>query len=256
MCLIAFAWRVHPQYPLVLIANRDEFHARPTAAAAVHADDAQVFGGRDLEKGGSWLLVSARGRMAAVTNVRLPLPVDPAAASRGQLVSEFVRSHESAAGYGTQLAERAAQFAHFNLLAWDGSELVYAGTHPEYAAAPVAPGVHVLSNAGLNSPWPKALRVRQRLLDWLDQADHTTPDIAPLFAALADREQAGDDELPDTGVGIERERFLSAPFIVGRDYGTRCSSIVLANHERIEFAERRFAPLGEYLGEVRQTLQR
>jgi len=256
MCLIALAWHVHPRYPLLLIANRDEYHARPTAPAAVHPDAAQVFGGRDLEKGGSWLLASARGRMAAVTNVRLPQPVDPAAASRGQLVSEFVLARDSAAGYGEQLAARAAHYAHFNLLAWDGAELVYAGTHPEYETQRLQPGVHVLSNAGLNSPWPKALRLRQRLRDWLDHEHGSTAMIEPLFAALADREQARDAELPDTGVGIERERFLSAPFIVGADYGTRCSTIVLANDEEIDFTERRFGPLGKYLGEVRQTLSR
>lgn len=255
MCLIALAWHVHPRYPLVLIANRDEFHARPTAPAAVHPDDPQVFGGRDLEKGGSWLMVSSQGRMAAVTNVRLPQPADPDAASRGQLVTGYVRAQIPAAIYGEELAARAAQFAHFNLLAWDGVDLVYAGTHPGYETACVAPGVHVLSNAGLDSPWPKALRVQQRLQDWLTQADHREPAIEPLFAALADRQQARDAELPDTGVGIERERFLSAPFIVGADYGTRCSTIMLANDDGIAFTERRFGPLGAYLGEVRQTLR-
>ncbi|MDP1696537.1 MAG: NRDE family protein [Xanthomonadaceae bacterium] len=255
MCLIALAWHVHPRYPLVLVANRDEFHARPTTPAAVHPTQPQLFGGRDLEKGGSWLMVSSRGRMAAVTNVRLPQPVDPDAASRGHLVTEFAQSDVSAVAYGNALADRAAQYAHFNLLAWDGADLVYAGTHPEYESARVEPGVHVLSNAGLNSPWPKALRLRQRLRDWLEQSDQASPSIEPLFAALADREQASDTELPNTGVGIERERFLSAPFIVGADYGTRCSTIVLANDEGITFIEHRFAPLGVYLGEVQQTLR-
>lgn len=251
MCLIALAWHVHPRYPLVLIANRDEFHARPTAPAAAHPTQPHLFGGRDLEKGGSWLMVSGQRRMAAVTNVRLPQPVDPDAASRGQLVMELAQSQQSALAYGEALAARAGQFAHFNLLAWDGVDLIYAGTHPEYDTARIEPGVHVLSNAGLNSPWPKALRLQQRLRDWLEQADAP---IEPLFAALADREQARDAELPDTGVGIERERFLSAPFIVGADYGTRCSTIVLANDEGIDFNERRFGPLGAYLGDIHRKL--
>src|SRR3546814_10371476 len=109
MCLIALAWHVHPRYPLVLIANRDEFHARPTAPAAVHPDDPQLFGGRDLEKGGSWLMVSSHGRMAAVTNVRLPLPADPDAASRGQLVMEFAQSRISAAAYGERSEEHTSE---------------------------------------------------------------------------------------------------------------------------------------------------
>ncbi|PKM16643.1 MAG: hypothetical protein CVV12_02195 [Gammaproteobacteria bacterium HGW-Gammaproteobacteria-2] len=255
MCLIALAWHVHPRYPLVLIANRDEYHARPTAPAAVHPTQPQLFGGRDLEKGGSWLMVSGQRRMAAVTNVRLPQPVDPDAQSRGQLVMEFAQSDISAVAYGNALADRAAQFAHFNLLAWDGADLVYAGTHPEYESARIEPGVHVLSNAGLNSPWPKALRLRQRLRDWLAEVGHSAP-LEPLFAALADREQAGDAELPDTGVGIERERFLSAPFIVGADYGTRCSTIVLADDGCIAFTERRFGPLGQALGDVSTRLER
>src|SRR3546814_15093405 len=100
MCLIALAWHVHPRYPLVLIANRDEFHARPTAPAAVHPDAPQLFGGRDLEKGGSWLMVSSHGRMAAVTTVRLPLPADPCAASLGPLVLEFDKSRLSASAHG------------------------------------------------------------------------------------------------------------------------------------------------------------
>ncbi len=259
MCLIALAWHVHPRYPLVLIANRDEFHARPTAPATAHPVHTQLFGGRDLEKGGSWLMVSGQRRLAAVTNVRLPQPVDPDAASRGQLVMEFAQSQVSAAAYGEALAARAARFSHFNLLAWDGVDLVYAGTHPEYDTARIEPGVHVLSNAGLNSPWPKALRLQQRLRDWLEQADAkqsdaSEPAIEPLFAALADREQARDAELPDTGVGIARERFLSAPFIVGADYGTRCSTIVLANDEGIDFSERRFGPLGAYLGDTHRKL--
>src|SRR3546814_20591094 len=120
-------------------------------------------------------MVSSHGRMAAVTNVRLPLPADPDAASRGQLVMEFAQSRISAAAYGEELATRAARYSHFNLLAWDGVDLVYAGTHPGYETARIAPGVHVLSNAGLNSPWPKALRLQQRLHDWLAQADRGSP---------------------------------------------------------------------------------
>src|SRR3546814_12425744 len=120
----------------------------------------------------------------------------------------------------------------------------------------MGPGVHVLSNAGLNSPWPKALRRQQRCQDWLAQADRGEPAIEPLFVALADREQARDAELPDTGVGIMRERFLSAPFIVGADYGTRCSTIVLADDQGIAFSERRFGPLGQALGVVSRSAGR
>jgi len=256
MCLIAIAWRVHPRYPLVMIANRDEFHARPSAAAAAHPQYPELFGGRDLDKGGSWLLASAHGRLAAVTNVRLPIPPDPGAASRGELVLDFVRSALSAPAFARDLMLRAERYAHFNLVTWDGENLHYVGTHPQAEAAAIAPGLHVLSNASLNSPWPKALRLRQRLIDWLAQSASEPSALEPLFAALADSRPAADAELPDTGVGLARERFLSAPFIVGADYGTRCSTVVLANAQALRIVERRFGPMGQPQGETSADLLR
>ena len=256
MCLIAIAWRVHPRYPLVMVANRDEFHARPTAPAAVHPHYPDVFGGRDLEKGGSWLLASARGRLAAVTNVRLPVPPDPGAASRGELVLDFARSSLSAPAFAQALLPRAGRYAHFNLIAWDGADLHYLGTHPQAEQAVVAPGIHVLSNASLDTPWPKARRLRQRLQQWLGDEGAEPSTLEPLFAALADPAQASDAELPDTGVGLARERFLSAPFIVGEDYGTRCSTVVLADAAAIHVVERRFGPMGLPQGEVSERLLR
>lgn len=256
MCLIAIAWRVHPRYPLVMIANRDEFHARPTSAAAVHPQYPELFGGRDLEKGGSWLLASSRGRLAAVTNVRLPIPPDPDAASRGELVVDFARSSQTAPAFAHDLMAHAERYARFNLVMWDGEDMHYVGTHPQAEMAAIAPGVHVLSNASLDSPWPKALRLRQRMLEWLEQQSSEPLVSEPLFAALADTRQADDTELPDTGVGLSRERFLSAPFIVGADYGTRCSTVVLAEHQTISVVERRFGPMGEPLGEVSALLRR
>lgn len=256
MCLIAIAWRVHPRYPLVMIANRDEFHARPSAAADVHPQYPELFGGRDLEKGGSWLLASARGRLAAVTNVRLPIPPAPDAASRGELVLDFARSTQPAPVFAQALMARAERYARFNLVMWDGEDLHYVGTHPQAEAAAIAPGVHVLSNASLDSPWPKALRLRQCMLEWLQRQSSAPPVLEPLFAALADTRQADDAELPDTGVGLPRERFLSAPFIVGTDYGTRCSTVVLADQQTISVVERRFGPMATPLGEVSVQLRR
>lgn len=255
MCLIAVAWRVHPRLPLLLIANRDEFHARPTAPAAAHPEHPEVFGGRDLDKGGSWLQVSARGRLAAVTNVRRPGPVPANAASRGALVTDFVLAGESAPSFVERVRARAEDYAPFNLLAFDGLALAHVGTHQDARARSLAPGVHLLSNADLDTPWPKVERLRVRMHDWLaDRAQHARSaaevDVEPLLAALCDRRRADDSDLPDTGVGIERERFLSSPFIVGAEYGTRCSSVVLFDGTGFRFFERRFAADGAVSGQT------
>ncbi|HTA64382.1 MAG TPA: NRDE family protein [Xanthomonadaceae bacterium] len=243
MCLIAFAWRAHPRWPLVLIANRDELHARPSAPAGFLADASDVFGGIDLRAGGSWLLASGRRRLAAITNVRVGLSPEAAPRSRGELVKEFAISDTSAQAFVTDMAPHAQDYGRFNLLLWDGQSLQCVGNHPQFHAEQVAPGLHALSNAALDTDWPKARRAKQALSLWLSQwtdAADVRVDVEPLFAALADTTPAADDELPDTGVGLDIERRLSPPFVVGDTYGTRCSTIVLAGCEGIEMTERRF----------------
>ena len=148
MCLIAFAWRAHPRWPLVMIANRDEFHARPTAAADFLDDAPDVFGGIDLRAGGSWLLVSKRRRLAAVTNVRVGLAPEAAPRSRGELVKAFATADVSAAEFSAGIAPHAHAFDRFNLLLWDGESLHSVGNHPQFHSTRVAPGLHALSNAG------------------------------------------------------------------------------------------------------------
>lgn len=260
MCLIALAWRVHPRFPLALIANRDEFHARPTAAAGFDPDAPDVYGGRDLQAGGSWLQVSGRGRLAAVTNVRAGLAGEAAPRSRGALVRDFVRGNGAAASSLQSLSATAPEYGRFNLLAWDGSTLAFAGNHPRFTTRPVAPGLHAMSNGAFDAPWPKSGLAMRALSAWL-QARPADPDmpteidaLAPLFDALADATPAPDAALPDTGVGLELERRLSPAFVRGREYGTRCSSIVLVGDGAIVFAERRFGPEGAPLGESLVTL--
>jgi uncharacterized protein with NRDE domain len=256
MCLIAFAWRCHPRYSLALIANRDEFHGRPSAPAGFHADAPDVYGGRDLEKGGGWLQVSTHGRLAAVTNVRVGRTPEAASRSRGELVHRCVR--ETGAALPAWLPEAAGEFGRFNLLVWNGDELKFAGNHPGFHTQMVEPGLHRLSNAVLDDDWPKARRAENALRDWLggDDAMAASPALTSLFAVLAEREQADDADLPDTGVGIELERMLSSPFIVGERYGTRSSTIVLVDADGIVFCERSFGPNGRFLGEIRQHLPR
>jgi uncharacterized protein with NRDE domain len=248
MCLIAFAWQAHPRWRLVLAANRDEYHARPSAPLA-RWEDAPVIAGRDLEAGGTWLGVGPGGRCGVVTNVRDPR-ASQAGLSRGWLVTDWLRGQADAAAHARALREVAADYRPFNLLTFDAQAAFYLGNRPQPGVQAVLPGVHGLSNADFNTPWPKTRQLMACLQAWLD-GDGSAEDFAPLFAALADERPADDEELPDTGVGRERERWLSAAFIRGADYGTRASTVVAIDHQgggRI--VERRFGPGGRPDGET------
>ena len=256
MCLIALAWNVHPRYPLAMIANRDELHARPTAPAAYDPDHHDVFGGRDLVQGGGWLMVSTRGRMAAVTNVRVGLSPEAAPLSRGALVRNFVSGELSANEYLASLANDAPNYGRFNLLAWDGEVLAFASNHPAFATRIIEPGIHAMSNGALDATWPKATHATQALSSWLTSQSSEEPDTGALFDALADTTQAPDTALPDTGIGIEWERALSPPFLRGETYGTRCSTVVLVSADEIEFLERRYGRSAQRAGESAAYLSR
>lgn len=220
MCLILVGWQVHPAYPLVVAANRDEFHARPTAPAAFW-DDAQVFGGRDLEAGGTWLGASRDGRFAAVTNVR-----EPGAAkgkrSRGELTARFLLDQQAALAYVEALTPD--DYSGFNLLLGDRETLAYVSNRdPGHQI--LNPGVYGLSNHRLDTPWPKLLKARENFSRALDRL----PDETAFFELLADRSIEADDRLPDTGVPLAWERLLSAVFVQSPDYGTRASTLLLRN---------------------------
>lgn len=248
MCLIAIAWCAHPRYPLALVANRDEFHGRPAAAAGFDPGAGHVYGGRDLVQGGGWLQVSTRGRLAAVTNVRAGLVPETAPRSRGWLVRDFVRGDGDARAFAGSLEAEAAEYGRYNLLLWDGDALAFASNHPQARHAPVAPGLHAMSNGAFDAPWPKSGHATRALEAWLGAISAGDTDIdgieplAPLFTALSDTTPAPDDRLPNTGVGRDLERALSPPFVRGERYGTRCSSVVLVSATDIVFAERRYAP--------------
>lgn len=256
MCLIALAWNVHPRYRLAMIANRDELHARPTAPAGRDPSHPDVFGGRDLVQGGGWLMVSARGRMAAVTNFRVGLNPEAAPLSRGALVRDFVAGTASAHDYLEALAASAPDHGRFNLLAWDGDKLCFATNHPQYTTRVIEPGIHAMSNGALDATWPKGTHATQALSSWLASHTSEAPDTSALFDALADTTQAPDAALPDTGVSIELERALSPPFLRGEIYGTRCSTIVLVAADEITFIERRYGPDAMPTGETAALLSR
>jgi uncharacterized protein with NRDE domain len=259
MCLIAFAWRTDRRYPLAVIANRDEFHARPAAAAGFDPEGDEIYGGRDLLQGGSWLQVSTRGRLATVTNVRAGLSSEAPHRSRGWLVRDFVRGDLGAIEFASALERTAAEYGRFNLLLWDGPALAFASNYPKPTRSAVSPGLHAMSNGAFDAPWPKTGRATQALGAWLTSVGRDTDDtdraaLAPLFEALADTTAAPDELLPDTGVGLALERTLSPPFVSGEAYGTRCSSVVLLGLDHMVFAERRFGPNAALVGESLVTL--
>lgn len=241
MCLILLAWKAHPAYPLVIAANRDEFHARPAAAAAFWEDRPEILAGRDLECMGTWLGVTRTGKFAAVSNFREGVPRDPAARSRGLLASAFLANGASARDFAEQVAQDGAEYSGFNFLASDRDELWWVSNR-DAGARRLAPGIYGVSNHLLDTPWAKVVRGKRRLEAALGPA----PAIEGLLELLADTTVATDDELPDTGVGLERERLLSPLRVVSEVYGTRCSSaLIFGPGRRVQFAERSYGAQGE-----------
>jgi len=247
MCLILFAYRPSSDVPLLVLANRDEVHARPASPAEFWRDAPTVFGGRDTEKGGTWLGATRDGRLACVTNVRAP-GARREGRSRGALVAEFLMaSGARAEDYLRRLD--AGAFPGFNALFFDGDTLLSADD--EGRVAEVAPGIHGLSNARLDTPWPK-VEAGKRALTALLEADAP---LAAGFEILASRRLAEPAELPSTGVPEPIERALSSAFIhaLAPTYGTRCSTVVRIGARQIEAMERTFDATGQMSGEVREA---
>ena len=224
MCLILFAYDAHPDYRLVLAANRDEFYERPTAPAAPWEDDPRVVAGRDLRGGGTWMGATRQGRWSALTNVRDPREFDRPGPSRGHLVADFLRGEAAPEAYLDALRPRAAEYNGFNLLVGDPDSAWWLSNRGGPGKR-LSPGLHGLSNHLLDTPWPKVERGKRALGRLLEDAGTLEPDL--LLELLLDRTFAADHELPDTGIGLERERMLSSLFIVSPDYGTRSSSALL-----------------------------
>jgi uncharacterized protein with NRDE domain len=225
MCLIVFAWQVVPGMPLIAAGNRDEFFDRPSAPAQWWRDFPQVYAGRDLQAGGSWMGVTHDGRFAAITNIRAPQERRTDVQSRGALVSDFLTGSQSPTGYVAALNAQPDHFNGFNLLVGDRNELIWFSNRARddlRNGRPIAPGIYGLSNAELDAPWPKVVRAKADFSSLLCQG---ASDEA-FFEMLTDTRQASDCRLPKTGVPIELERVLSAVCIATPDYGTRASSIV------------------------------
>lgn len=237
MCLILFAYKVHPAYPLILAANRDEFYERPSAPADFWSGHPQVLAGIDLKEKGTWLGVTKGGKFAAITNYRDPASWKEDAPSRGGLVSRYLTGSSSAEKYLKRISARASAYNGFNLLLGDARDIFVYSNRGEMQK--IAPGIYGLSNRLLDTPWPKVRRGKKLLKAALDKKGAELEEA--LFALLADRRVPPDSQLPETGVELEWERMLSPMFIASPVYGTRSSTILLiGNNKRIKFIEKVF----------------
>lgn len=252
MCLLLFAHQVHPEYPLVLAANRDEFHRRPAAPAAWWPEG-DILAGRDLEAGGTWFGVSRQGRFAAVTNYREPGQQLADARSRGELVVETLRTGQTGMAWLQSLEAAGQSYNGFNLVFGDRAG-VFSYSNRSQQPSQLAPGLYGLSNHLLETPWPKVLRGKAKLDDYLRSTQLGA--LEPLLELLADRTPASDQELPATGLGESWERLLSPMFIVSPDYGTRASTVVLIHRSgRLEFMERCYNSQGRPISEQHVQLE-
>jgi len=252
MCLVALAIDHNRRFPLVVAANRDEFFKRPAARLAWWTPESggpAILSGRDLDAGGTWMGLTAEGRLALVTNVRDPQRNEAGAPSRGRIVPDWLSGRERTDRFWMRTA--LSGYNGFNLLAFDfrQGECFWATNDGAFPMR-LDRGIHGLSNAQLDTPWPKVEALKSRLGQALETADSTDALATQLFDALADRSEAPDDRLPETGVPLEWERRLSAAFIRTPDaaYGTRCSTLIITEkvnrHLVTHVLERSFSATG------------
>lgn len=239
MCLLLIAHQHHPDYRLVVAANRDEYYQRPSEQAAFWGEHPSLLAGRDRKAGGTWLGVSRDGRFAAITNVREPAASNSSLRSRGELPLRFLLSKQSAETFLQQLRDHQQQYAGFNLVVADPHQLLFFSNRGDDQIIALPAGIHGISNGRLNEDWPKVNRGKALLQQALDQ-DPSGPELMQI---LSDRQQPADEQLPNTGVGLEMERVLAPCFIQSPTYGTRCSTVVMQNHQgEVQFAERSHRP--------------
>lgn len=240
MCLILFAYKYHPKYHLILLANRDEFYQRPSLPLDYWHDAPAILAGRDLKGNGTWLGLTRTGRIAALTNYRDPLNLRSDAPSRGLLAINYLNGNQSPQDYLKALSGKRNLYNGFNLLIGDQKQLYYySNYHPTITK--ITPGIHGLSNHLLNTAWPKVTTGKKHLKHLLDISYEVT--IEDYFKLLKDRAIPCDQQLPNTGIGLTWERILAPVFIDSPDYGTRCSSIILMEPSgTIQFYERTYSP--------------
>ncbi|MDD5169027.1 MAG: NRDE family protein [Syntrophales bacterium] len=237
MCLMLMAYRTHPDYPLIVAANRDEFYERPTQAADFWKNRPDILGGRDLRDGGTWLGITRKGRFAGLTNFRDPASLKTDAPSRGKLVSRFLTGSDNPSHYLDYLKQYGGRYNGFSLIFGEIDALYHYCNRSNGGL--LTPGIHGLSNACLDVPWPKVLRGKEGVEQILKEERRIGPDA--FFDLLFNRTRPEDDSLPQTGVGIEWERILSPLFIESPVYGTRSSTVIMVDRSgQVAFEERTF----------------
>jgi uncharacterized protein with NRDE domain len=251
MCIAVIAWHSHPDYPLIVASNRDEFYVRSTRPAAWWGQSVSLLAGRDEEAGGSWLGINRNGRFALLTNVRAPAERNPHAPTRGGLVVTALQAGEDVGRWLMATSQRAQPYNGFNLLVGDAlalrngravnaPSLHYYSNRIDTGPRRLAPGIYGLSNAFLDSPWPKVVRTVAAFATGIAQK----VDTESLFRLLADRQPARDSALPQTGVPLDWERALSAVQIRANGYGTRASTVITVRRDGVvSFIERSFDPV-------------
>lgn len=243
MCLILFAYKANPGYDLILAANRDEFYHRPASPMHFWEENPDILAGKDIKSGGTWMGINRDKRFAALTNYRDPAVYRNDAASRGEIITDYLGSQKGPNHFAEELKQQAARFNGFNLI-WGDIRRIYSFSNRDGRIMPVSPGLHGISNAFLNIPWPKVTLGKELLRDVLKKTINNKKSItsADLFSILENREMPPDRSLPDTGVGLETERMLSPIFIESANYGTRSSTIIIAKESgRADIWERTFS---------------
>lgn len=235
MCLIFLSIQDHPRYKLIIAANRDEFYQRKTAAAAYWNDHPEILGGRDLEAQGTWMAMTKNGRIAMVTNYRDLRNLKTVAPSRGVLVTDYLLETSTPENYLNEVAIKGHEYNGFNLIVGSPEELWYNSNYKQ-GVEKLSPGLHGLSNHLLDTLWPKVERGLEKMRKLVTSNKISS---SQLFDVLFDDAIAPDNRLPDTGIGLERERALSSMFIKSPGYGTRCSTVILVDkNNSVQFSER------------------
>lgn len=242
MCLICFQLQDHPNYKLVITANRDEFYSRPTAQAQFWQDNPNILAGRDLLQMGTWLGVTRQGKFAALTNYRSPNQEDSGKISRGEIVSNYLKSDMSAEEYLETLHRNRDNYVGFNVMLGNCDQLFYYN-NIQAKSSLIKPGTHALSNHFLNTPWPKVTKGKRLLKTYMDANNNLDTDM--LFNIMNNAEEATGETLPNTGLNTDLERKLSPLFIRTPDYGTRSTTILLIDKkENVTFVERTYSNEG------------
>ncbi|MGQ8363809.1 NRDE family protein [Glaciecola sp. 1036] len=247
MCILFIAVNQHKDYPLIIAANRDEFHARPTLASHWWQPESHLLAGKDEMASGSWMGINRRGNIAAITNIRAPGRERPNAVTRGKLVIDYLQQSPDFETYSTQLAATKDSYNGYNLLFGSFNNL-YVYNNFENAVQSLTTGVYGLSNAMLNTPWPKLDFGKQTLAEYCQSSSPLQKQH--LFELLRNQTPAEDERLPKTGVPIEWERKLSSIFIKTDDYGTRSSTVLLVDQDKhVYWEEHSFNNQGKIVNE-------